>query len=328
MAVLREDPARSIEGIDQLLAYLQELTDRTIADLDGTHFDIPEPLHRVECREAPPGTAAAMYYTAPSADFSRPGRTWYPAKGRTRFPLWTEVTTAYHEGVPGHHLQIGLCMTFQDRLTTFQRQLGIVLRPRRGLGALRRAAHAGARVPREPRLPARDARLPGISRHARHRRHRAPPPARRSPRTRPYRPGHVWDWEIALPFVSRYCGFAGPGFARSELDRYCGMPAQAISYKVGERAWLDIRARASGHGSARVRSEAFPHGRAQPGVAAARSARAGVARSQLTRPHACAGYGRWRWCGGAPAPRHQSALAGLDAIARARRGIARRPCRS
>ena len=124
MAVLRDDPARSIEGIDRLLAHLQELTDRTIADLDGTHFDIPEPLHRVECREAPPGTAAAMYYTAPSADFSRPGRTWYPAKGQTRFPLWTEVTTAYHEGVPGHHLQIGLCMTFQERLTTFQRQLG------------------------------------------------------------------------------------------------------------------------------------------------------------------------------------------------------------
>ena len=117
-------PKRGIEGIDNLLAYLQELTDRTITELDGTHFDIPEPLHRIECREAPPGTAAAMYYTPPSADFSRPGRTWYPAKAQTHFPLWTEVTTAYHEGVPGHHLQVGLCMTFQERLTSFQRHLG------------------------------------------------------------------------------------------------------------------------------------------------------------------------------------------------------------
>ena len=241
MTVLREDAARSIEGIDHLLAYLQELTDRTISDLDGTHFDIPEPLRRIECREAPPGTAAAMYYTAPSADFSRPGRTWYPAKAQTRFPLWTEITTAYHEGVPGHHLQIGLCMTFQERLTTFQRQLGTYSGHAEGwalyaerlmqelgylenpdylLGMLASQAFRAMRVVVDTGL---HLQLP-------------------IPATEHYHPGRIWDWETALPFVSRHCGFAGPGFARSELDRYCGMPAQAISYKVGERVWLDIRA--------------------------------------------------------------------------------------
>ena len=241
MQVLREDPTRSIEGIDRLLAHLQELTDRTIEDLDGRHFDIPEPLHRLECREAPPGTAAAMYYTAPSADFSRPGRTWYPAKGQTRFPLWTEVTTAYHEGVPGHHLQVGLTMTFQERLTTFQRQLGMYAGHAEGwalyaerlmqelgylekpdylLGMLASQAFRAMRV------------IVDIGLHLQ----------LAIPESEAYHPGRVWDWETALPFVSRYCGFAGPGFARSELDRYCGMPAQAISYKVGERAWLDIRA--------------------------------------------------------------------------------------
>ena len=241
MAVLRDDPARSIEGIDNLLAYLQELTDRTIIELDGTHFDIPAPLHRIECREAPPGTAAAMYYTPPSADFSRPGRTWYPAKAQTRFPLWTEVTTAYHEGVPGHHLQVGLCMTFQERLTSFQRQLGFYSGHGEGwalyaerlmqelgylenpdylLGMLASQAFRAMRVVVDIGL---HLQLP-------------------IPRSEEYQPGRVWDWEIALPFVSRYCGFAGPGFARSELDRYCGLPAQAISYKVGERVWLDVRA--------------------------------------------------------------------------------------
>jgi uncharacterized protein (DUF885 family) len=240
-AVLRDDPARSVEGIDRLLAYLQELTDRTIADLDGTQFDIPEPLHRVECREAPPGTAAAMYYTAPSADFSRPGRTWYPAMGQTRFPLWTEVTTAYHEGVPGHHLQIGLCMTFQERLTSFQRQLGFYAGHGEGwalyaerlmqelgylenpdylLGMLASQAFRAMRV------------IVDIGLHL-----QLP-----IPKGEAYQPGRVWDWETALPFVTRYCGFAGPGVARSELERYCGMPGQAISYKVGERAWLDVRA--------------------------------------------------------------------------------------
>ena len=29
---------------------------------------------------------------------------------------------------------------------------------------------------------------------------------------------------------------------RSEVDRYLGLPGQAISYKVGERVWLECRA--------------------------------------------------------------------------------------
>jgi len=242
IAVLRDDPARSIDGIDRLLAYLQELTDRTIADLDGTHFDIPEPLHRIECREAPPGTAAAMYYTAPSADFSRPGRTWYPAMGQTRFPLWTEVTTAYHEGVPGHHLQIGLCMTFQDRLTTFQRRLGLYSGHAEGwalyaerlmqeLGYLENPDYLFGMLVSQAFRAMRVIVDIGL--------HLQLP----IPNDEAYHPGRIWDWETALPFVSRYCGFAGPDMARSELERYCGMPAQAISYKVGERVWLDVRAR-------------------------------------------------------------------------------------
>ena len=241
MALLREDPARAIDGIENLLAFLQDLTDRTIDALDGTHFDIPQQIHRVECREAPPGTAAAMYYTPPSGDFNRPGRTWYPAHGKTRFPLWTEVTTAYHEGVPGHHLQIGLCMTFQDRLTRFQRhlgnyaghaegwalyaerlmqELGYLENPDYLFGMLSSQAFRAMRV------------IVDIGLHLQ----------LAIPETETYLPGSVWDWDTALPFVDRHCGFAGETFARSELERYCGMPAQAISYKVGERAWLDVRA--------------------------------------------------------------------------------------
>jgi uncharacterized protein (DUF885 family) len=241
LAVLKDDPARGIVSIDQLIGFLQERTDKTIAELNGTQFDIPERIRRVECREAPPGTAAAQYYTPPSADFSRPGRTWYPARGRTRFPLWTEVSTSYHEGVPGHHLQVGLCMTFQERLTSFQRQLGFfsghgegwalyaerlmqelgyLEKPDYVMGMLATQAFRAMRV------------IVDIGLHLQ----------LAIPDQEEYAPGRVWDYDLALPFVERYCGFAGASFARSELDRYCGMPAQAISYKVGERAWLDIRA--------------------------------------------------------------------------------------
>ena len=97
---------------------------------------------------APPGTAAAQYYTAPSADFSRPGRTWFPTLGRTRFPIWGEVSTWYHEGVPGHHLQLGAVGgTSATELSRYQSG-EFVSRQRRGLGAVRRAADGRARLPR------------------------------------------------------------------------------------------------------------------------------------------------------------------------------------
>jgi len=239
VAKLETDPARSVEGIGNLLAFLQDLTDRTIEDLDGVHFDIPEPLRRIECCESPPGSSEAIYYTAPSTDFSRPGRTWHPAHGRTRFPLWTEVSTAYHEGAPGHHLQIGLLMTFGDRLTRFQRlmgrypghsegwglyaerlmeELGYLENPDYLFGMLSAQAFRAMRV------------VVDIGLHL-----QLQVPAHES-----YAPGRVWDWDLALPFVNRYIG-RDEAFAQSELVRYCGMPAQAICYKVGERAWLDIR---------------------------------------------------------------------------------------
>jgi uncharacterized protein (DUF885 family) len=241
IALLRDDPARGLDSIDELLGFLQNLTDRTIEELDGVHFDIPQEIHRVECRQAPPGTAAAMYYTPPSADFSRPGRTWYPARDRTRFPLWTEVSTAYHEGVPGHHLQVGLCMTFQDRLSRFQRELGFYSGHGEGW-----ALYAERLMEELGYLENPDYRLGMLAAHAFR--------AMRVivdiglhlqleiPQNETYEPGRVWDWDVALPFVTRYSYFGGPGFSLSELERYCGMPAQAISYKVGERTWLDIRA--------------------------------------------------------------------------------------
>jgi uncharacterized protein (DUF885 family) len=240
IALLREDPARGLDTVEELLGFLQGMTDRTIDELDGTHFDIPEEIRRVECRQAPPGTAAAMYYTPPSADFSRPGRTWYPVRDRTRFPLWTEVSTAYHEGVPGHHLQVGLCMTFQDRLSRFQRELGFYSGHGEGW-----ALYAERLMEELGYLENPDYRLGMLAAHAFR--------AMRVivdiglhlqleiPAGEEYAPGKVWDWEVALPFVTRYSYFGGPGFALSELERYCGMPAQAISYKVGERVWLDIR---------------------------------------------------------------------------------------
>src|SRR6202020_1679793 len=107
---LESDPELVIDGVEAFLQWNQELIDTTISALDGVHFDIAAPIRRCEAMIAPPGGAAAMYFTGPSEDFSRPGRTWYPTLGKTHFPLWREVSICYHEGVPGHHLQVARVM--------------------------------------------------------------------------------------------------------------------------------------------------------------------------------------------------------------------------
>ena len=81
---LDRDATRSIDGVDEFRQWNQDLIDTTIAELDGTHFDIAEPLHRCEAMIAPPGGAAAMYYTGPSEDFSRPGPHVVPDARATR----------------------------------------------------------------------------------------------------------------------------------------------------------------------------------------------------------------------------------------------------
>src|SRR2546430_8743471 len=52
---LESDPNRAIEGVDEFRQWLQNLLDTTIAELDGVHFDIPDPVKRVEAMIAPPG---------------------------------------------------------------------------------------------------------------------------------------------------------------------------------------------------------------------------------------------------------------------------------
>ena len=236
---LERDPNRAIEGVDEFRRWNQELLDSTVAELDGTHFEIPEPVKRVEAMIAPPGGAAAMYYTGPSEDFSRPGRTWYPTLGKTRFPLWGEVSFCYHEGVPGHHLQIAQVRYLADRLSRYQRtlagtsghaegwalyaerlmgELGYLDDPAYELGMLRAQAMRAVRV------------VVDIGMHL----------ELTIPNDERYAPGETWTPELALPFVIERSKFPAD-FMASEVDRYLGLPGQAISYKVGERVWLAAR---------------------------------------------------------------------------------------
>ena len=76
VAALDADPARQIPGKEAFRDWMQELADKAIGELHGTHFDIPEQVRRIECCLAPTSDGG-IYYTGPSEDFTRPGRMWW-----------------------------------------------------------------------------------------------------------------------------------------------------------------------------------------------------------------------------------------------------------
>ncbi len=238
-ALLETDPTRSIDGVDAYREWLQGLHDEALAALHGKHFDIPEEIRRMEVMIPPAGSAAAAYYTGPSEDFSRPGRTWWPTMGRDRFPKWGDVTTVHHEGVPGHHLQVGGARTLGDKLSRYQRLLGFIsgygegwaLYAERLMGELGYLENPdyymgllSAQALRAVRV------IIDIGMHL----------ELKIPAGETFHPGETWGHDLAVEFAIEKTRRPRE-FMSSEVVRYLGWPAQAISYKVGERFWLEAR---------------------------------------------------------------------------------------
>ncbi len=228
-----------VEGVPAILARLQAQMDEAIRDLDGTHFDLAEPIRRVEAHEAPEGSAAAPYYVRPDRSFTRPGRTYLPTLGRTSFPIWSLISTWYHEGVPGHHLQLAQWAHLDDRLSVFQAGIGGVSACTEGwalyaerlmdeLGYLRepgaRLGYLEAQLMRAIRV------IIDIGMHL----------SLTIPEDSPVGAGQTWTPSLGRALFAAYSS-EPDSYIDSEITRYLGRPGQAISYKLGERAWLDGR---------------------------------------------------------------------------------------
>ncbi|MFJ8794012.1 DUF885 domain-containing protein [Streptomyces sp. NPDC102462] len=225
-----------IEGVEEVRVWLQGLMDRAIEELDGTHFELAERVRKVEARIAPPGGAAAPYYTAPSEDFSRPGRTWLPTMGQTRFPEYDLVSTWYHEGVPGHHLQLAQWAHVAENLSRYQATIGGVSANAEGwaLYAERLMDELGYLTDPEHRLGYLDAQMMRAARvivdigmHL----------ELEIPADSPFHSGERWTPELAEEFFAAHTSRPAD-FVESEMTRYLTIPGQAIGYKLGERAWL------------------------------------------------------------------------------------------
>jgi uncharacterized protein (DUF885 family) len=235
-----DEHGEAVEGVEAVRERLQAMMDEAMDALDGSHFDLAAPVRRVEAMIAPPGSAAAPYYTRPSQDLSRPGRTWLPTLGRTRFPMWDLVSTWYHEGVPGHHLQLAQWAYVSGRLSAYQTSIGSVganvegwaLYAERLMDELGFLTDPGARLGYLDAQQMRAVRVViDIGMHV-----GLPIPDDAEGAVAAHR-GEPWTPELARAFFGENCG-RDAAFLDSELVRYLGIPGQAISYKLGERAWL------------------------------------------------------------------------------------------
>jgi len=240
-AGLDADPARTLRGEEALRQWMQDLSDRAVAGLHGTHFDIPEPIQALRCAIAPPGGNSGAYYTGPSEDLSRPGTMWWAlAPDQDEFSTWREVTTVYHEGVPGHHLQVAQDVINAGNLTRFQRLAcfvsghgeGWALYAERLMDELGYLEDPGDRLGMLDAQSLRAARVVlDIGAHLR----LAIPP-------NPFgwREGEQWTVATMREFLAAHT-LLEEAYVVDEVNRYLGWPGQAISYKVGERVWLEAR---------------------------------------------------------------------------------------
>ena len=161
---------------------------------------------------------------------------WSVPKGVDRFSTWSELTTVYHEGVPGHHLQIAQTVYRSELLNRWRRlmcwvsghgegwalyaerlmaDLGFLDDPAAYLGMLDAQSLRAARV------------VLDIGVHC-----GFEAPAEVG--------GGSWTYDKAWQFLTTHSRENEP-MLRFELHRYLGWPGQAPSYAVGQRLWLQLR---------------------------------------------------------------------------------------
>jgi len=222
-------------------AWLQRILDETMDRVDGVHFRVPAQIRALDSELA---KDSGIFYTPPSADLSRPGRvTWSLRDGEPPFATWWAASTAFHEGVPGHHLHLGLAALRGDPLAgrleifggrsacyegwalyaeSLMDELGFFDAPGSRLGYLMSQALRATRVIIDIGMHLK-LRIPDGSGFGDD-------------------DGQRWTPQLGLRMLTERA-LQGDG-ASYELVRYLGRPGQALAYKTGERVFRDARAAA------------------------------------------------------------------------------------
>ncbi|MFL6731861.1 MAG: DUF885 domain-containing protein [Sphingomicrobium sp.] len=212
------------EGRSQLIADLNKNVQEMQGRLPRAFATLPtQPL---EIRRVPPDIqdgAPNGYYNGASLDGSRPAIYWINLKSTGDWPRYSLPSLTYHEGVPGHHLQISLAQTSKDipmlRKISFYssyiegwglyaEQLADEIG---GYNGIEKAGYLQSFLFRSARLVVDT----GLN-------------------------SKGWSREQAVDYMTKTTGFPRSRVQR-EVERYCASIGQACSYKVGHLAWLRAR---------------------------------------------------------------------------------------
>ena len=230
LAALNADPRQLYPNSDagrlELLASLNAGVKDMYARLPRAFATLPnQPLEIRRVPQEIQDGASNGYYRRAALDGSRPAIYFINLKDMGDWPKYTLPTLSYHEGVPGHHLQISISQESKDIPTL--RKLGFFSAYSEGwalyaeqlaneLGVydndpLGRAGFLQSFLFRAARL------VVDTGLHSKN-----------------------WSREQATDYMVKTTGFARPRSQR-EVERYCTMIGQACSYKVGHTAWTRAR---------------------------------------------------------------------------------------
>jgi uncharacterized protein (DUF885 family) len=230
LAALNKDPRQLYPASDAGRAALLDSLNAGIKDM---YARLPQafatvPSAPLEIRRVPPEIqdgASNGYYRRAALDGSRPAIYFINLKDTGDWPKYTLPTLTYHEGVPGHHLQISVAQESKDIPTI--RKLGFFSAYSEGWAlyaeqlASELGVYADSPLGQAGFLQSflfRAARLvvdTGL--HTKR-----------------------WSREQATDYMVRTTGFARARSQR-EVERYCVLIGQACSYKVGHTAWTRAR---------------------------------------------------------------------------------------
>jgi uncharacterized protein (DUF885 family) len=171
--------------------------------------------------------AAAAEYEQSTPDGSRPGMVYVNIGDFGKRPLTTIESTAYHEGVPGHHMQISIAQALP------------------GLPEQRRQAGYNAYVEGWALYAEKLAKEMGFYKSPSSDYGRLCSELLRADRLVLDTGVHYKHWTRAqmIAFFRAHSCESEPDI-QAETDRYIAWPAQALGYKLGELKFLDLRERA------------------------------------------------------------------------------------
>lgn len=223
-----------LNKLSDLVKFVQELENNAIKKLTP-FFDIPDVMKKIEVKISP-FKSLGVNYIAPSVDFSRSGQIWYMVE--EPMGIYDEISTAYHEGFPGHHLQLSTQLYLKNKLSLLSRltsfssycegwalyaerlmdELNLYDKIEYKLGMLVNSLFRACRV------------VIDIGIHTN----------KKIPDNFFFHPNEEWSFDLAKEMLVKIAG-RNDSYAKDEINRYFGWAGQAITYKIGERVFRRLR---------------------------------------------------------------------------------------